>query len=1068
MYLDYIEYIEKLEACIRTYEEVNRELLIIKGELTDTENLRKALYEKYHNKFPYENQEEVREYSREELDEIKRELLDHSIFTIIKRFLGIGKKQDIIYAELMGKIKGLKLYLEGQERDAITALEDAATGIKDLGSIIQTSYADVMEATGIEDEAGWDRYEQSTDDNNVLYFGNIDVFLEEDRETCEKIVSNALGNCYQEDFIKVPYTLENRTPFQFYCEYDGENEQSVVRANGLMRGLLYQQIRQMQEYSVQLHLIDGEKTGNDMSELLGLTQIRESDVYQLNRKVTQGVYKYAQTYLNNQDISEGLKKLDKYIGNVAEETSGFQSIREYNQSETGQEKGLIPLQLLVIQNFPVGFNDTEIELLNKLIKNGEQRGIAVFIQYDRKYREEFRIKVDNPTMNILDGIILEPGSTHIMAKDCSSEIQLKIMEEGKREYIQSLVESRTSIKKVDNRFSALMKTDGPFGQMDATDGIRVPFSVDKKGDIREFTLANALNAHGLISGGTGSGKSTLIHMIISSVAMNYKPEDMEIWLIDYKINEFSSYKSNTPPHIKFLGLSKSMDFTYALLDKIYEEYERRQQVIKRADEEVKQKGERTNITSIKDYRKYFGTERMSRLLIIIDEFHVMAQQVSEDYMYKEKLENLLAEGRAVGITFLFADQAVTVGLKGLTDKGRKQIKCRLAMANDAEEMKEMLSQCSKEEREKLMTMDTGECALVTYETVRAEDGRLVEHPKTERVMNIFLDGETRFELCENIRKYYDSQDFIPVYIDETEKKYYRESEIVQWEKQNLGDVDYTRRIPLYLGEAMDLTGCFVIPLVHRRGENIMSIGGWENEQRQILMSQIRSMQRIPGHEIMILADNYSPLFEMCGDELLDLQEQDDRMKIYSHTEDICREINVLSGKLHDRKNQNRVLVVWIELEDLYEEFQNSSLVKPSCYQNQEKKRRDKALIEDDWSAFFGDDFVPATMDDEPEKDKYEDEELVYNALEDIAVIIQDGPRYGIFNFVVYDTVYPIRNNRMIKIDNFRHKIAFPMGKDECGDYLGRSNLLDGLEKQNGVVAYYDGKGKVKKFIPYQA
>lgn len=482
-----------------------------------------------------------------------------------------------------------------------------------------------------------------------------------------------------------------------------------------------------------------------------------------------------------------------------------------------------------------------------------------------------------------------------------------------------------------------MKTDGPFGQMEATDGIRVPFSVDKKGDIREFTLANALNAHGLISGGTGSGKSTLIHMIISSVAMNYKPEDMEIWLIDYKINEFSSYKSNTPPHIKFLRLSKSMDFTYALLDKIYEEYERRQQVIKRADEEVKQKGERTNITSIKDYRKYFGTERMSRLLIIIDEFHVMAQQVSEDYMYKEKLENLLAEGRAVGITFLFADHAVTVGLKGLTDKGRKQIKCRLAMANDAEEMKEMLSQCSKEEREKLMTMDTGECALVTYETVRAEDGRLVEHPKTERVMNIFLDGETRFELCENIRKYYDSQDFIPVYIDETEKKYHRESEIVQWEKQNLGDVDYTRRIPLYLGEAMDLTGCFVIPLVHRRGENIMSIGGWENEQRQILMSQIRSMQRILGHEIMILADNYSPLFEMCEDELLDLQEQDDRMKIYSHTEDICREINVLSVKLHDRKNQNRVLVVWIGLEDLYEEFQNSSLVKPSCYQNQEKK-----------------------------------------------------------------------------------------------------------------------------------
>ena len=47
-----------------------------------------------------------------------------------------------------------------------------------------------------------------------------------------------------------------------------------------------------------------------------------------------------------------------------------------------------------------------------------------------------------------------------------------------------------------------------------------------------------MNAHGLICGGTGSGKSSLLHMLISSIVMNYTPEDVEIWLSDYKITEF--------------------------------------------------------------------------------------------------------------------------------------------------------------------------------------------------------------------------------------------------------------------------------------------------------------------------------------------------------------------------------------------------------------------------------------------------------------------------------------------------------------------------------------------------
>lgn len=1071
MYSEYIDNIELLEESIRQYEDNLKCAADIHREMEEIEGLRQALYDKYHNKFQYINEEEVREYSPQELDEIKRELLDNSFLTIIKRFLGIGKRQDIIYAELMGKIKGLTLYLQGQMDEWQNQMENAYLGIQTYGNNILEDYHKVMVSAGYEEASDWEKYEPSDKEENELYLGDIDVFLEEERVHCEDLVAETLGECYKDEFIKIPYTLESRKPFQMFCEYDGE--QLRAAANGLARSLIYQQMRQMKEYAVEFHIIDGENTGNDLSELLGLKQIRENEVWQLNKKVTGNVYKYAQIYLNNQDISQGLKALDQYIGYVAEETSGFQSVEEYNASPRCQEKGMIPLQMVVVQNFPSGFSENDVELLNKLIRNGNQRGVSVLIMYDSKNRGFFKEKVDDPTANLLDGITLEAGNAHLMARDCSSAIELRIMKEGKREYVQSLIDEKMKVKETDNRFSALLDVNGPFGEKKTSEGIHIPFAVDKRGEIKEFTLANAMNAHGLISGGTGSGKSTLIHMIISSVAMNYTPDDVEMWLVDYKINEFSSYKYNTPPHIKFLGLSKGIDFTFALLDRIWEEYERRQQIIKQADEDMKKQGEGINITSINDYRNYFGQESMSRLLIIIDEFHVMAQQVNEDYQYKDRLENLLAEGRAAGITFLFSDQTVTVGLKGLTDKGKKQIKCRLALANDMEEMREMLQNNDKEALRPFMTMKMGECALITYENVRGDDGHMEEYQKIERVKNIYIDGETRFELCRNIRKFYHVEDYLPVYMDETEKKYFSESVIHQWEKKNMKRMDYSRQIPLYLGEALDLTGCFPVLLLHRRGENIMSVGGMEEEQKSLLLSQIRSMQRVPEHKIVVLADSYSRLFDMCEDDLLDLQDEDQGIEIYSHMEDICRQINILLSQANDRKRENRTLVIWIGLEDIYEEFKNYSDKKPACFSNITEKSGKKenadasaSALDDKWALLFGED--PEEKEEQEDEVQEEDEdEEIYNAIEDVVNLLHSGPRNGIFNYVIYDTTYPIRNNRMIKVDDFRHKLAFSMGKDECGEFLGRTNLLDGMEKQNGVAAYYDGKGKIKKFVPYQ-
>lgn len=58
----------------------------------------------------------------------------------------------------------------------------------------------------------------------------------------------------------------------------------------------------------------------------------------------------------------------------------------------------------------------------------------------------------------------------------------------------------------------------------------------------DLELGGEGSVHGFISGGTNSGKSTLLHTIILSACLHYHPNDLEIWLVDYKQTEFYLYK----------------------------------------------------------------------------------------------------------------------------------------------------------------------------------------------------------------------------------------------------------------------------------------------------------------------------------------------------------------------------------------------------------------------------------------------------------------------------------------------------------------------------------------------
>ena len=590
-----------------------------------------------------------------------------------------------------------------------------------------------------------------------------------------------------------------------------------------------------------------------------------------------------------------------------------------------------------------------------------------------------------------------------------------------------------------------------------------------------------MNAHGLICGGTGSGKSSLLHMLISSIVMNYTPEDVEIWLSDYKITEFYSYKTNTPPHIRFIGLSKTSDFSYAFLDKIIDEMNRRQTIIAQADYDYKAGGGKSNITSFGDYRKVYGKNSMTRLLIIVDEFHVMSQHAQLETEYKTKLENILSEARALGIILLLSDQAIVDGLRGLSDKGKKQIKARIALSNYKDELEETLNEKEADKIRSFIHMKVGEVAV---QTIQENEDR-EEVPTIERAMAIYINGTCRYNVNEKARTIYHAEDYVPDVFDDRVVDPMKIEEIDQWEKENvISHRDGSKDIHIYLGRPVNLGFALHFPLLQRKGNNIMCASGTEEQQMRILRAIISSFARQSDFSVDIMADSYASVYREYKPEILEFGKNYPEIRVHDDLEDICYKIVETLEIIKDRSNTRKQLIVWLGLDSMAdiladernkrtpvlkkaEEKATQSEVSESVSEEESEKTdfNDPAL--DEFSALFGDMDLFGEEDineEEPETGKEAQTSYLYDARNDIARIIHLGPTCNVFNLVIYDSASALRDFREVKTLDFNHKIAFPMSDYEAGEFLDQPRLIREL---SGQLAYYHNGRSGNRFVPYK-
>ena len=174
--------------------------------------------------------------------------------------------------------------------------------------------------------------------------------------------------------------------------------------------------------------------------------------------------------------------------------------------------------------------------------------------------------------------------------------------------------------------------------------------------------------HAFILGQSGSGKSVLLNNIISSAILKYSPEDLMLYLMDFKGVEFNRYRGIK--HTKAVLVDNSdPQMTLEVLRELREENKHRVKL-----------WQKEKVNNIDGYNKKYPNSRLPQILFVADECQVMFKEhtsnETERILQQEISEilNIIAtQGRSQGIHMLLAtqqlDEAAISGqiLKNLTE-----------------------------------------------------------------------------------------------------------------------------------------------------------------------------------------------------------------------------------------------------------------------------------------------------------------------------------------------------------------------------------------------------------------
>ena len=245
--------------------------------------------------------------------------------------------------------------------------------------------------------------------------------------------------------------------------------------------------------------------------------------------------------------------------------------------------------------------------------------------------------------------------------------------------------------RVEVPFRRIVPEEPDWWTADSRAGIDVPLGPAGAMKLQHLELGKGTSQHVLISGKTGSGKSTLLHVLITNLALRYSPDEIELYLVDFKKGvEFKAYARYALPHARVIAIESEREFGLSVLEHL--------------DSELRRRGDRFRKLGVQDLKGFRTAEpgvRLPRILLLVDEFQELF--VDDDRTAQEAallLDRLVRQGRAFGIHVLLGSQTLG-GAYSLARSTIGQMAVRIAL------------QCSEGDAHLILSEDNTAARLLT-------------------------------------------------------------------------------------------------------------------------------------------------------------------------------------------------------------------------------------------------------------------------------------------------------------------------------------------------------------------
>lgn len=764
-------------------------------------------------------------------------------------------------------------------------------------------------------------------------------------------------------------------------------------------------------------------------------------------------------------IEEVRKKLNSLISQI--------NIDE--RKIANMEAAVIPKRLLVLHNFPHAYDSTMISQIQQLFVNANHYNVTVIATHNMSSKNA--LSSDAISLIRTVATVIKCNGMYFEVEDLYGVSSFKWYR------LPKSLPQGVKVKYIDDK--PVLDTGSNYDDRIGIDksfaykkGIRrlenIPYGVDVNGNILSLDFENS-NFATFICGASRSGKSTLLHTLITGLIKNNHPDDIEMWLIDFKMTEFSRYIEYLPPHVRYIILDESPELVYDIIDRLTEILIKRQNVFK---------GKWQKLNEVPE-DKY-----MPAILVIIDEFSVMSQIVADSLTsskenYSVKLQTLLAKGAALGLHFIFASQGFTSGTRGLNDFSKKQIQQRIAMKTEYNEIRETLDLKSASDDDRAMM----EQLPIHHALVRIPVDDRGNHLKQANVL--FIDDYKKQEdLIVKINSMmhkapkYDVSD-VGVYIDKRSMIIDGANYSTFMEKKDAmlnyiasrKDVFDHDEVVLFLGEPRRMLPLYPIALDNGFCENILVVSPRAEKMAtaSVMMSIAQSLEFMH-RDIDVWTTKKNEVYRQV------VVESKQKVKnVYNELADVCEQIRDIKS-LIERKIEGDKYIFILGTETLmmdmsYQTGNSGQEVRKSPSNNIstltiEKRAPGEMDLNTLLASISGGKSQKSIQPDGVNKKL--DQPIVtesemrgsaeYDARADLKFVMTQGTRLGYHFVVLFNTAGELNQSKM-DTSLCKHKILFRMAKADVVGIIGSSSANVVAELEDHSFRYTNGIDALS-FRPY--